>query len=147
MIELLKLNAKVSLAYVLNLLFLIAAAVFSFELTRILLVNINLDEKIIHLALIPIAILIFSLIFLATRKSMSKDAFDSNAIRGIVSEISEIKGKNGLTYFKIKINNQIYEVPLLPETYYLVNTHKGERISIPLTPDLRRYLKIINNAQ
>ncbi len=127
--------------YILNLLFIIPAAILSFELAKILLVNTN--EKAIPIALIPAAMLIFSLIFLFAHKSKTRNTVDS-AIKAVVSEISEIKGKNGLTYFKLKINNQIYEVPLLPETYFLVNIHKGERVSIPLTQDLRRYLKIIN---
>jgi hypothetical protein len=139
------LNAKFSslAKYTLNLLFILAAATICFELAKILLSNTALDEKAIQFILLPAIMLIFSLIFLASSKSKGK-SMDSNAIKGVVSEISEFKGKNGLTYFKLKINNQTYEVPFLPETYYLVNTHKGERVSIPLTQDLRKYLRIIN---
>lgn len=132
---------------ILNLLFILAITIISFGLARIILSRSPLDETAIPIASIPLAILISGLIFLSisrlsrrSSKGENENENEREAIKGVVSEIAEIKGRNGLTCFRLKINDRSYELPLLPETYFLLNLHEGERVIIPLTQEVRRYL-------
>ncbi len=128
--------------FILNLLFILIIAIISFELARVILTMIGLDETTVIIGSLPVAIFISSLIFITIGRLIRRgfNEIEDEAITGTVSEIAEMKGKNGLTYFKFKVNGRIYELPLLPETYFLLDLRAGEKVIIPLTQEVRRYI-------